>query len=61
MTEKAAQSDIVPVNSHWKGENGVLSEGKYICNNVALPIQEECCTHLVARIRVVYNLEGSYG
>lgn len=33
MTEGAAWSDTVPLNSHWKGENGILSEEKYIYND----------------------------
>lgn len=36
MTEGAAWSDTVLLNSPWKGENGILSEGKYIYNDVGL-------------------------
>lgn len=36
MTEGAAWSDTVPLNSHWKGENGILSEEKYNYNDVGL-------------------------
>lgn len=61
MTEGAAWSDTVPLNSHQKGENGILSEEKYIYNDVGLlPIQEKCYIHLVARIWVVFNLKDTY-